>query len=175
MSDNSGMFDLTNSREFYAMLVEDFDDFMAQPHSARRAVHCAITAYHLHEWVWGDWLKEDYGVWKAIGIRDKDSFRAWIESKCVWFLAVQDIANGTKHFIRDQGFETMRIGGYGQGPFGVGPYGQGYLLIDYGEGAAEHRWQPAAPLLEVVVRFWRDFFRAYRPSLDLPVSKHHVH
>ena len=63
------MFDLTNSRDFYAILVEDFDDFMAEPHSARRAVHCAITAYHLHEWVWGDWLKHDYDVWKALGIR----------------------------------------------------------------------------------------------------------
>jgi hypothetical protein len=83
------MFDLTNSRDFYAMLVEDFDDFMAEPHSARRAVHCAITAYHLHEWVWSDWLKHDYDVWKALGIRDKDSLRSWIDAKCVWVLAVQ--------------------------------------------------------------------------------------
>jgi hypothetical protein len=129
------MFDLTNSRDFYAILVEDFDDFMAEPHSARRAVHCAITAYHLHEWVWGDWFKHDYDVWKALGIRDKDSFRSWIDGKCVWFLAVEELANGTKHFIRDQGFETMRIGGYGQD--WVPPYGKGYLLIDYGEGAGE--------------------------------------
>ncbi len=68
----------------------------------------------------------------------------------------------------------MRIGGYGEGPFGLGPYGQGYLLIDYGEAAGEPRWQPAAGLLEVVVRFWRDFFRAYRPNPDLPASRHHV-
>ena len=82
--------------------------------------------------------------------------------------------NGTKHFIRDQGFETMRVTGYGSGPYGVGPYGKGYLLIDYGEGAGEHRWMPAAHLLEVVVRFWRDFFKKYRPGEDIPVSKHHV-
>jgi len=29
------------------MQVEDFDDFMAEPHSARKAVHCCITAHHL--------------------------------------------------------------------------------------------------------------------------------
>ena len=46
------MFDLVTAHDFYAMLVEDFDDFMAEPHSARRAVHCAITAYHLLDWVW---------------------------------------------------------------------------------------------------------------------------
>ena len=33
---------------------------------------------------------------------------------------------------------------------------------------------PAGFLLEVVVRFWRDFFRTYRPDLDLPASRHHV-
>lgn len=168
------MFDLTTSRDFYAMLVEDFDDFMAEPHSARRAVHCAITAYHLHEWVWGDWLKADHVTRAALKIRDRDSFLSWIGRHSVWFLFIQELANGTKHFIRDQGFQTMRIGGYGEGPYGVGPYGKGYLVIDCGEDAAENRWLPAAHLLEVVVRFWRDFLRKYRPDLDLPVSKHHV-
>ena len=158
------MFDIINSRAFYAKLVADFDDFMKEPYSARLALNCAITAYHLHEWVWGDWLKSDYAVWKVLGIRDKDTFLAWIDRVCPWFPAVQDLANGAKHFVRDQGFQTMRVGGYGEGPYGVGPYGQGYLLIDYGEGAGEHRWQPAAHLLEVVVRFWREFFDKYHPE-----------
>lgn len=68
----------------------------------------------------------------------------------------------------------MRVSGYGQGPYGIGPYGKGYLVIDYGEDAGEHRWMPAAHLLEVVVRFWRDFFKKYRPGEDIPVSAHHV-
>jgi glucoamylase len=29
-------------------------------------------------------------------------------------------------------------------------------------------------LIEVVVRFWRNFFRMYQPSATLPISKHHV-
>ncbi|MBY0318302.1 MAG: hypothetical protein K2X72_06220 [Reyranella sp.] len=168
------MFDITTSRDFYAKLVADFDDFMAQPDSARHALNCAISAYHLYEWVWGDWLKTDYETQKLLGIRDRDSFAAWVRRACVWFVGVQDLANGTKHFIRDQGFETMRVSGYGQGPYGIGPYGKGYLVIDYGEDAGEHRWMPAAHLLEVVVRFWRDFFKKYRPGEDIPVSAHHV-
>jgi hypothetical protein len=32
----------------------------------------------------------------------------------------------------------------------------------------------AEDLIEVVVRFWRDFFRLYRPSTALPVSRHHI-
>jgi len=30
-----------------SMFMDDFDDFMVERHSARRAVHCAITAHHL--------------------------------------------------------------------------------------------------------------------------------
>jgi hypothetical protein len=48
------MFDISNAQDFYAMLVQDFDEFFEDQQSSRRAIHCAITAYHLHEWVWGD-------------------------------------------------------------------------------------------------------------------------
>jgi hypothetical protein len=38
------MFDPLSCRDSYAMLVEDFDHFMAEPHSARRARYCAAGA-----------------------------------------------------------------------------------------------------------------------------------
>nr|WP_172691320.1 hypothetical protein [Agrobacterium tumefaciens]ASK44685.1 hypothetical protein [Agrobacterium tumefaciens] len=170
------MFNILTARDFYSVLVEDFDDFVAAPHSARRAMHCATTAYHLHEWVWGDWLSKNKTARDALGIsaRDRDLFLQWIDRYCVWFRIVQDLANGTKHFARDAGFETVFVGGFGEGGFGVGPYGKGYLVIDWGQEAGDQRWLPAAHLLEVVVRFWRDFFQRYLPSADLPVSRHHV-
>jgi hypothetical protein len=46
--------------------------------------------------------------------------------------------------------------------------------MDFGEDAEDYRWMPVANLLEVVVRFWRDFFRIYLPFPDVPASKHHV-
>ena len=61
------------------MLVEDFDDFMAEPHSIRRAWHCAITAYHLHEWVWGDWLKAND---KARRLLTGEVRRAFMQPPC---------------------------------------------------------------------------------------------
>ena len=58
------MFDIVTSQEFLAKLEADCTDFKAQPDSARHALNCIITAYHLHEWVWGDWLNADYATWK---------------------------------------------------------------------------------------------------------------
>jgi len=168
------MFDITSSKDFYRKLVADYDDFMSDQTSSRLAMNCIITAYHLHEWVWGDWVKGDKALQGVLGVSDKKSFVAWIDGVMPWFSVVQTMANGTKHFIRNSGIETARISGYGQGPYGVGPYGQGYLLIDYGEAAGNLRYQPAAHLLEAIVRFWRDFFRAYHPDKDIPVSPHHA-
>lgn len=168
------MFDIESAADFYRMLVEDFDDFMANQASSRHALHCAITGYHLHEWVWGDWLPRDVGTLAKLGIRDRKGFLVWIDRACPWFPVVQALTNGTKHFIRKRDFESSRVAGFGQGPYGVGPHGHAYLLLDFGEAAFEHRYRPAVDLLEVVVRFWRDFFNTYRPQMNVTPSKHHV-
>jgi len=44
-------------RAYLAKLEADFADFMKERGSERLALNCAVTAYHLHEWVWHDWLK----------------------------------------------------------------------------------------------------------------------
>ncbi len=168
------MFNILTAKDFYAIVVQDFEDFVAEPSSARRAMHCAITSYHLHEWVWAE-ISKDKSLLSNMGIskRDKDEFLAWIDKACPWFGGVQFLANGSKHMRWNESVRTLRVEGFGSGPFGVGPFGRSYLLIDFGEDAAEHRWMPAQTLLEIIVRFWRDFFKKYMPAPDLPESKHH--
>ncbi len=189
------MFDISTYTDFYAMLVQDFDEYMNETHSARRALHCAITAYHLREWIWNDWLDHDLSAQNAIGIRNEQAFNKWINDSCVWFRILRHLVNGTKHFTDRHTFETMRVcaapfafgqvtAGFGEGAWDgpirfvkgslpLGLQGEGYLLLDLGEEAGEHRWLPVAQLIEVVVRFWRDFFIKFRPTVNLAHSKHH--
>jgi len=179
------------------MVVEDFDDFMEEPQSARRAIHCAISAYHLHDWVWGERLAHDANLRAAMGCGDsKAEFVAWCCRMAWHFALVQEIATGSKHFRPSSGLEAERVeappfmwdttgagwdegawGGpirYLQAPGPFGPKGQGYLLIDQGPGDEVHRYQPAAHVLEAVIRFWRDFLRKY-DAANGPVlsSPHH--
>ena len=172
------MFSIDTSRDFLAKLEADFADYEKEPGSGRLALNCAMTAYHLHEWVWGDWLKTDYAVRKALGIRDSNTFLAWIDKACPWFFAIQGLTNGAKHFIRNQPFQARRVSrppfmldapgaGFDEGAWdGPMPYvvaGNEFLLFDFGPEAAEHQWMPTSMLLEVVVRFWREFFERYAP------------
>ena len=125
--------------------------------------------------MWGDWLKNDAKTRTALGIgKKKDSFLDWMDSHSVWFSYIQGIANSSKHFA-PQNFGTDFVGSYGEGSFGIGPFGRPYLLVDFGVGLPNTaRYLTAGALLEVVVRFWRDFLRNYRPNPDRVDSTNHA-
>jgi hypothetical protein len=166
------MFDIEKSEDFYRKLVEDYDDFMASPSSARLALNCILTAYHLYEWVWGDWLKSDRALKSKLNIRTKADFLKWIDSVWGFFPLIQDLANGTKHFGRPQAIATHKVVSFG--PLPAGPDGKGYLALDLSGAGEGWGLMPAAHLIEGTVRFWRDFFKAYRPMPNMPVSRHHL-
>jgi hypothetical protein len=162
------MFDIVTSRDFLSKLEADYADFKAQPDSARHALNCIITAYHIYEWVWGDWLKTDDVAWCSLSIRDKKTFEDWLHVNCPEFAVLESLTNGAKHFIRENtSRETQRVAGFGSGPFGIGPFGRSYLLIDYGSDKAE-RWQTAEQLIDSAVMFWRRFFDSHRPEALSP-------
>lgn len=51
-------FGITTARDFFNKLVEEQRDFEASHSlSARHAINAVMTAYHLHEWVWGEVVK----------------------------------------------------------------------------------------------------------------------
>jgi len=163
------MFDMNNSRDFYQKLLEDFDDFMGQQDSARHAMNCAITAHHLADWVWGDFVKSDAVLKAKLAVKDKEDFMCWIDTQTVWYGLVQGISNGSKHFIRKAGEGTVKIQGFGMGGYGQGPFGMSYLAIQVSE--TDPKNLTIAELLEVVIRFWRNFLRTLGPYNSLPAGK----
>jgi hypothetical protein len=158
----TNIFDIVTSRDFLDKLKADYADFKSQPSSARLALNFIITAYHLHDWVWGDWLKADYATRKKLGIRKMPSFKAWLDRSCPGFGALKDLTNGAKHLRKTNVATEFIDGGFGSGPYGIGPLAQPYLLIDDGADG-EQRWQTAGELLDQAIAFWDDFFKEYRP------------
>ncbi len=164
------MFDINNSRDFYQKLLEDFGDYMSQQDSARHAMNCAITAHHIADWVWGDFVKGDAALKAKLGVNDIHDFLRWIDTQTVWYGLVQGISNGSKHFIRKNAEGAVKVQGFGMGGCGQGPYGMSYLAIQVSE--TDPKNLPISQLLEVVIRFWRDFLRLHSPyAADMPVGK----
>jgi hypothetical protein len=191
------MFDIVTYTDFYEMLVDDFDDFMREQHSSRRAFHCILEAYHLREWVWHDWIENDDAAQAALGVRSEAEFNALLNRSCVWLPFFRAMVNGTKHFeAREMPFEAFRVAAmpfafddpkagfdtgdwrgpirYVSGALPVGPQGKGYLVFDLGEAEGDGRYVYVTHVIEAVVRFWRDFFRRLRPDITVRSSQHHV-
>lgn len=96
------MFGITTSRDLLAALHEDLAAFESEPNSPRRAFHCATTAYHLHDWVWHEFLEK--GAPRADALLNwhenfgkRLDFVAWIERRLPRFRALADLVNGGKH------------------------------------------------------------------------------
>jgi hypothetical protein len=167
------VFDIKTSRDFYKKLLEDFADFQENPRSARLAINCTITAYHMHEWTWGDWLKSDYPTWKLLKIRDVNSFLTWLDQKSPWFKLMQDICNGSKHFDLKASQQTKVAGAFDRGGFETPAFETERLEIEIQTGGHK-AWIPAEAVIESVVLFWRDFFLEYSPyKNDMPTSRAH--
>jgi hypothetical protein len=146
--------------------------------------------------LWHDKIDGSQELRQKLDVRSLTDFSEWVYTHSVWMRFISEIANGTKHVRNRQSFESMRVASlpfsfdtphagfdegtwdgpvrYVQGSIPLGKNGKGYLLLDLGEGAAEHRWLYTENLLEVSVRFWRDFFRLYLPKPEVLASKHHV-
>lgn len=169
MSNSAGIFGIRTAWDFLQKLEGDYADFLKQPDSARLALNCVMTAYHLHEWVWLDCLKPDAQRRLQIGLATKDrpEFRRWLGTNWSDFKTIEELTNGTKHCGGWDGpMEANRVSGFGRGPYGVGPYGISYLLVDLGEDCGGRRWQPVVELLESALLFWRTFFQRYALPTD---------
>jgi hypothetical protein len=163
------MFEIKTSRDFLEKLLEDFADLQVNPESARLAINCAITAYHMHEWVWGDWLKADHATWKALGIRDEKTFLSWLDRRQPWFPLMQDICNGSKHFNRKLSQQTKAAGAFSSG-FAKSAFDTQRLEVEV-EVDGRKTWILADIVIGTVVKFWLDFFQKYGPYKgNLPTS-----
>lgn len=146
---------------------------MANPSSGRHAVNCAITAYHMAEWVWGDWLNKDYATQNALNIRDRNQFLGWIDNELPWFKAAQTISNGSKHFIQSHSEQTKVAGAFAANTFQRDAFDVQHLELEVDGISGDKKWVPADIVLETVVIFWRDFFLKYGPyKTQLPTSRY---
>lgn len=156
------MFDVEDSVGFYRLMIENYDDFVENSGSSRHAINCAISAFHIAEWIWGDWLSTDYEAWKRLeGVRDRDSFMAWLDRQTPLFQVVQGIANGSKHFAR-AARNTRATGSYVEDGYVEPSYQQQYLEVEQ-----NGQWIEAIIIIEELVMFWHSFLSTHRPQARL--------
>lgn len=87
-------FDIKNSLDFYNKLLEDYEDFLNNKTSSRIAINCAMTSWHLADWIYNEFnevLRDDFEKLK--------DFQNYIKQQCVSLQVMHDITNGSKHYL----------------------------------------------------------------------------
>jgi hypothetical protein len=94
-------FGINTSKALLEKLTEELRDFEgADCLSARHAINAVMTAYHLHEWVWGELVKNRldlHNTWRlSPGKRANCSdFKDWIKRQCPAISEAEEVTNGT--------------------------------------------------------------------------------
>ncbi len=73
--------------------MDEREDFLKNPSSARYAINCAITAWQLHDWIYAERDKYPF----MARFKSKNEFRNYLYSKNE-FKTIHDLADGAKHY-----------------------------------------------------------------------------
>jgi hypothetical protein len=84
-------FDIKNSIDLYQEFLQAYEEYQQNLQSSGKAVVCAILAWHVIEWIYGEYSEELQRNNK------KKDFQQSIKDQCPSFAYIQDIANGSKH------------------------------------------------------------------------------
>jgi len=109
---NELSFDIKNSRDFFLKLEEDYEEFCRSRTSSRIALNCALTAWHLTDWI--------YNEYKLLLLDTHPKFvdfQNWVKSQCESLQIMHDIANGTKHYLLTKHVPIVDKTAFHQGEF----------------------------------------------------------
>jgi hypothetical protein len=138
------------------ILVPDFDDCRNHPDDLRKAFHCAISLFHMSDWIFVSYQAQ---VSSSFTYNDRNgapqpvvseqTFATALRDFCGEFELIRGIANSAKHLqLRSLGRHLdspshaantrVQSTGWGSGGFGMGPYsGTARVMLEASSGDLE--------------------------------------
>lgn len=173
-------FGITTARDFLNKLIEDQRDFEASHcQSARHAINAIMTAYHLHEWVWCEFveprsnLRLDFCIdarRKKLAEKRKQkevspcsAFFDYLKEQCSALEDARKVTNGTKHFGLSKIPTGKTPGPFDPALFDPAIFHVSYLWIDRstGQDRGTRQRQNAEVFIRELADFWDGFFKQH--------------
>jgi hypothetical protein len=141
-------FDIKNASDFFKKLLEDHEEFKKEPLSSRLAINCAMTAWHIIDWIYWEYHSSDSSLSK---------FQIKMKNECPSLQIMHDITNGAKHYkltrhmpeVKDT---SLHKGGFSSG-FSLG-FNISILVLEKEDGSILYFEEEIAN----VVLFWQGYF-----------------
>jgi hypothetical protein len=120
-----GIETISDYLEFVNLAVKELS---ADEANVLRGFSAIIALNHIPDWLQYKLTQSERA---ALGLSDTSvgtCVKKHFEKLYPKLITIREIANGFKHLRPVH--STMRIEGFGKGPFGIGPFNAAYLLID---------------------------------------------
>jgi hypothetical protein len=155
-------FGIVTPRELLEKLLDEQCDFEKEDClSPRHAINAAMTAYHLHEWVWGAFAKQRFDLHRTWQLSQskrahRDDFRQWLEKECPAIADARRVTDGTKHFNISAIPTGKHQGGFQRNAFQADAFDVSRLWIE-----RDGQRQSAEEFITELVEYWSGFFSTY--------------
>lgn len=94
-------FEISNSKDFFKKLCEEYNDFDKQHLNSRFAINCAINSWHLTDWTFQEFYK-NHPDFQDSKIKNKTitglvKYQEYLKKDCPELEYMRLITNGSKH------------------------------------------------------------------------------
>ena len=96
-------YEIKTSFDFFRKMLDEREDFLKTPTSSRHAINCALTGWHLHEWVFAEYT----AYFNSKGIYRIEDLRTYLYQNTYAFRDFRDLADGSKHFSLTHRISTI--------------------------------------------------------------------
>ena len=91
-------YEINTTLQLYKKLLDEREDFLKNPTSSRFAMNCALTGWHLREWIFNEYRSNRI----IRDFKNINEFRKYLFKKCDDLKLFRDLADGSKHFLIDK-------------------------------------------------------------------------
>ncbi len=144
-------FDIKCSADFFRKLKEDFNDYQEDTTSSRKAINCAMTAWHLSDWIYNEFINIPSNSFSKL-----EGFQADLKRLCPSLQIMHDITNGSKHHTLTRHKTQIDNTHLHIGPFSKvfsREFDQTSLDIEMKDGSRKYFEDEIVE----VVKFWNDY------------------
>lgn len=145
---NELSFDIKTSEDFLKKLLEDYSDYLIDRTSSRIALNCAMTAWHLTEWIYNE-----YNQSTSVKL---PQFQSSLKQQCPSLQIMHDLANGTKHYLLTKHTPTIKETELHKGVFSKQfsrQFDVSALKMELNDGTKMYFEDE----IKIVVEFWKNY------------------
>lgn len=146
---NKLSFNIENSADLFLKLKQEYSELIKDPTSSRYALNCAMTAWHLTDWIYHEYNYKS--KFPKLG-----DFQKSLKINCDSLQIMHDITNGSKHYKLTKHVPKISNTAMHEGTF------DNTFDFSFDTSRLEIIMDDGRTLLfineiENVVNFWRDF------------------